>query len=321
MKKNFWAVLLTVLVLGGSVVFFTASEHESKKQFTIGVVNPNPGTLAVQQGFIDGMRAAADEEGWELSFIICEDKSKIDTTIQELVQRRVDMIFSVTTPATKKVKKAIAGTGIAGVFAVHDPLHSGIIESLRHPGGDLTGVQISGSVPKALDWLLAVAPKTQHLYVPIRLDTKAASQSLKQLQRIVKVVGMRLTVVEVNNETELDKALLSPPADADAIFLLHSMLISIHARKIVDMANAKKIPTAAAIGKSREGVLISFSPELPKIGRQASRIARQVLQGEAAGDIPAEIDDFDLGINLQTAAELGISVPSNILIMADSIVR
>ena len=182
-------------------------------------------------------------------------------------------------------------------------------------------MQIRGSVPKALDWLLALAPKTQHLYVPIRLDTKAALQSLKDLQQSSQPLGISVTVAEVNNEAELDKALLSIPADTDAIFMLHSLLISTHARKIADMANAKKIPTAAAIGKSREGALISFCPELSKIGKQASRIARQVLKGETVGDTPTEIADFSLGINLQTAEKIGITVPNDILIMADDIVR
>ncbi len=320
MKKIFW-VFIPVLMLVAAVTFFTASDPEVKKQFTIGVVNPNPGTRAIHRGFIDGLQAAAKLEGWELSFTICEEKGKIDQCIQDLVERQVDMIFSVTTPATKKVKKAIAGTGIAGIFAIHDPLQAGVIKSLRHPGGNLTGVQIRGSVPKAVEWLLAVAPNTRHIYMPIRLDTKAAPQSLQDLRTAAQAVGIRLTVVEAKNKAELEQALLTIPPDTDAIFMLHSMLISTHARLIADMANARKIITAGAIGKSREGSVISFSPELPKIGRQASRIALQVLKGETVGDIPTEIAEFKLGINLQSAKEVGIEIPNNILILADYIVR
>lgn len=320
MKKILW-VFLAVLVLASAITLFTTSNPEQKKQFTIGVVNPNPGTMEIHRAFIEGMQAAAEREGWNLSFTICEQKETIDAAIEDLVERRVDMIFSVTTPATQKVKKAIAGKGIAGIFAIHDPLQSGVIMSLRHPGGDLTGVQIRGSVPKTIDWLLAVAPKTRHLYVPIRLDTKAAPQSLQDLRQSAQLMGLRLTVAEVANEAELDQALHSIPPDADAIFMLHSMLISTQARKISDMANARKIPTAAAIGKSREGALISFSPELDKIGLQASRIALQVLKGEAPGDVPTEIAEFDLGINLQSAAKIGITIPNNILILADYIIR
>ena len=313
--------MLVVLVLGVGILFFKTSEPEKKKEFTIGVVNPNPGTVAIHDAFIDALQKAAEKEGWTLSFIICKEKKKVATDIQEMVRRQVDMIFSVTTPATKKVKKAIAGKGVPCVFAVHDPVKSGIIESMQRPGGDLTGVKICGSVPKALDWLLAVAPDTSHIYVPIRLDTKAAQQSLNGLREIAQSLDIRITVAEVNDEAELDKALLSIPAGVDAIFMLHSMLISTHAQKIAEMANAKKIPTAAAIGKSQEGALISFSPELPKIGKQASRIALQVMRGEPVGEIPAEIAEFDLGINLRSAKKLGIEVPNNILISADYIIR
>ncbi len=321
MRKIFLGVLFAVLLLGGIVTFFIASEPESKKKLTIGVVNPNPGSKETHRGFIDSIQAVAEKEGWLLSFIICEEKGEIDSAIQEMVQHQVDMIFSVTTPATKKVKKAIAGKGIAGVFAIHDPVQSGVVESLRHPGGDLTGVQIRGSVAKTIEWLLTVSPNTKHIYVPIRFDTKAAPQSLEDLRDTAKSLDIRLTIAEVNNEAELNKALLAMPADADAVFLLHSMLISTHAQKIVDMANSRKIPTAAAIGKSRDGAMISFSPDLFKVGKQASRIALEVLKGEAPGDVPAEIAEFELGINLKTAEIIGLEVPHNILILADYVVR
>ncbi|MCK4838442.1 MAG: ABC transporter substrate-binding protein [Desulfobulbaceae bacterium] len=321
MRKIGGGFLFAVLLFGVIITVFIASEPESKKKLTIGVVNPNPGNKETHLSFIDSIRTAAEKEGWLLSFIICEEKEEIDSAIQEMVQRQVDMIFSVTTPATKKVKKAIAGQGIAGIFAIYDPVQSGVIESLRHPGGDLTGVQIRGSVAKNLDWLLTVAPNTKHIYVPIRLDTKAAPQSLKDLRDAAQLIDIRLTIAEVNNEAELDKALLSIPADADAVFLLHSMLISTHAQKIVDMANARKITSVAAIGKSREGTLICFSPNLSKIGKQAGRIALEVLRGEAPGNVPAEMAEFVLGINLQSAGKIGLEVPHNILILADYIVR
>lgn len=310
-----------MLLFISAVTSCSTSEHEEIKHFTIGVVNPNPGTRAIQRGFMDTMQANAAQLGWKLSFIVCEDKDKIDDAIQKMVERPVDMIFSVTTPATKKVKKDIAGKGIPAIFAIHDPIQAGVIKSLNHPGGDLTGVQIRGSVPKAVEWLLAIAPNTQHLYLPIRMDTKAATQSMKDLQQTVHALGLKLTVAKVKNETELDQALLEIPPDTDAIFMLHSMLISTYARMIADFANAKKIITAGAIGKSREGALITFSPELPKIGGQASRIAIQVLKGETVGDIPTEIADFSLGINLQSAKEIGIEIPNKILLLADHIVR
>lgn len=319
-EKIFW-LFLPMFLLIGAVTSCTTSQPETKTHFTIGVVNPNPGTKMIHRSFIESMQAAATQKGWQLSFTVCDEKENMDAAIQKLVDRHVDMIFSVTTPATKKVQKAIAGTGIAGVFAIHDPIQAGVVESLRHPGGNLTGIQIRGSVPKAIEWLLTIAPNTQHIYMPIRLDTKAAQQSMEDLQQTVRSLGLSLAVAKVNNEAELEQALHAIPSDTDAIFILHSILISTHAPRIVEIANAKKIVTAAAIGKSREGVIISFSPELSKIGSQASRLGIQVLKGEKVGDIPSEIADFTLGINLQSANQVGIEIPNNTLLLADYIVR
>ena len=120
MKKIFW-VILPLLVLAGAITYFTASRPEEKKHFTIGVVNPNHGSKKIHRGFIEGIQEAANLEGWELSFTICEDKNKIDAAIQEMVTQKVDMIFSVTTPATLKGRTALTGEGIAGIVAIYDP--------------------------------------------------------------------------------------------------------------------------------------------------------------------------------------------------------
>ena len=320
MKKH----LLPILLVGGMlflvVVLLLPDRHKVKTDFSIGVINPNPGTQAINKGFVARLEELALEKGWNLSFTTCSSKDKVDAELQDMVDREVDLIFSVTTPVTKKVKKAIEGKTIPAVFAIHDPVQSGVTQSLLQPGGNLTGIQIRGGVPKTLDWMLAIDNTIQTIYAPIKFDTKATKQSLEDLEKAAQSVGIRLVSEELQDEAGLENALRNLPEGTDALFLLHSILISSNVKKIAETAIQHKLVTGSALGKADRGILISFSPKQPRMGAQAARLASLILQGGRPADIPTEITDFFLTVNLDTAKKIGISVSNDVLTQADQII-
>ncbi len=322
MKKNnlLWLLfILPFLIVAG--IHFYKGKQTPEKSFLIGVINPNQSSQMLSLGFIDGLTKSGKKEGWRLSFIRMKDDENVDVFLEKIVSQPVNLIYSVTTPATRKVLKATKEKNIPGIFTMLNPIRSKVINNLSQPGGNVTGVQLHGSVPKALDYLLTIAPETKHLFVPIKFDTKAAKQSLDDLKKTADSIGIRLTVSEVVSVEQLDVALDSIPADADAIFLLHSIFISTHAKKIADIAIEKKLPTAAATWTCRDGVLISYSNKHFETGMQASRLAYLVLNGGNPAVIPSEIANFFLGINLKTASQIGLSISDNVLAHANEIVR
>ena len=145
--------------------------------------------------------------------------------------------------------------------------------------------------------------------------------SLGDLKKTAKPLGIQVTVAELNTREELDGALGSIPAEVDAIFLVNSIFISTHSKEIAEAAIKKKLPTAASMGKCEEGIMLSYSTRHNQSGRQASRLAYQILQGENPGDIPAEIADFYLCVNLPTAEKIGMNISNNTLAQADEIIR
>lgn len=311
-----------LFILTAAALLLTINNPTSKRQnFTIGLINPNAGTKNITQGFIDGLAAYGYVEGKNVTYIRCEKKDEIPTALASMVAAPVDIIFTVTTPATLQAKKITQVNRIPVIFAMQDPVASGIIDNLSHPGGNSTGVQIRGSAEKSLEWLLQIAPGTKHVFIPLGHDTKAAGQSLLDFEEAARKVDVKVTVKEVKNKIELRSALANLPADVDAMFLLHSMLISSSAAEIAQIAVEKKIPLGGAISKAKEGALFSFAPELNTIGNQASRLAHQVLQGEKPQNIPAEVTNFFLEINLPVAEKIGITIANDILIQADKIIR
>jgi putative ABC transport system substrate-binding protein len=243
----------------------------------------------------------------------------VDGAVGHLINRNVDLIFTVSTPVTKKAITAAAEKKIPVVFIMYDPIGSGIVYNLSHPGRNITGIQVRGSTPRALQWLLLAVPGIRQIFVPIKFDTPAAMQCLIYLRETAVNFGIKLTVSELNTQEELAKSLASIPVEMDAIFVLRSIFILNNVDKIIDIALAKKLPVAAGIEISEEGILISYGTDRLNVGKQAGRLAKMILQGTPASDIPIEVGEFFLGINLGTAEVLGIKIQNDILFSADNI--
>jgi len=293
-----------------------------EKEYTIGIINPNPGLKKIIDGFISGLNAEGYVEGENVNYIRHEQSTGIESAARNMAADNADLIFTATTPATKSTLKAVKDFGTPVVFgSVFDPLHAGIVKTLSVPGGNATGIQISGSTEKALEWLLKIAPGIQHIFTPLSFDTKAARLSLADLKSGTDKLDIKLTVAEVTSVDELQKALSSMPDDIDAIFVLNSILIVSNLDLTVKKAIEKQLPVGSGTGQYLNGVTISYGQDLFSSGRQASRLAHKILLGTSPGDIPVEITDYFLGINLKTAMASGLLIPENILQQADRIVR
>ena len=294
---------------------------KQQQKYLIGIINPNQGTQDINRGFMKGLAESGYIEGENTTFIISTSSFELDTAIQDMIARNVDLIFTVTTPAAKIAKEVTQGKNIPIVYAMQDPVASGLTKNLSKPDGNFTGVQIRGSVPKAVEWMLSISPEIKHLFVPIKHDTKAAQQSLEDLEKAVSSLGVTLILPEVNDQSELDAALADIPKEADGIFVLHSIFIHSNTDKLVRTAIEKKLLIGSAAAQSDVGVTVSYGMIAEKTGRQASRLAGLLLSGRSPTDIPSEIADFYLGINLNTAEASGIEIPATILQQADIIIR
>jgi len=303
------------------VLFYVSCDSGKNNIYTVALVDPNKGTWPAMEGFISGMSDYGYIEGKNIHYIRIDSDVDLDKKVSDLVSQKVDLFFTATTPATRLVQKATIGTHIPVVFFLHDPVESGIVRSLTHPEGNVTGIKVRGSTPKALQWLTTIAPKTKHIFVPISYDTRANEQSLEDLEGAAKTLGIKITVARVETPAELDTALESMPEDIDAIFTIHSILVASNIDKVVDAAINRGIPLGSSLGKIQQGITITYSPEHDQIGKQASRLAYRIIKGNKPSDLPVEVADFYLGINLKSAKAIGLEIPEDVLKQADFIVR
>ncbi len=326
MKKNkpyfYMSIMLIAVLLTLLLINYACQKKE--KSYVLGFINPNPLEEEGAQGFLRNMPEFGFIEGKNLTYMKTETKDVkvIDNAINDMVAKPVDLIFTMSTPAAKLAKKATEGGNIPVVFVMYNAAGSGVIESLVRPGGNLTGIQLRGSTPKSLEFLRAIAPDAKHIFVPVKFDTGAARQSLKDLNESAAKAGFKITVSEVATVEELHRSLSSMPGDVDAIFPLHSWLVGSNLDVVLDYAIKRKIPVISAGHVDyKKGVVLSYSPTDERTGSQAARLAHSILKGTPPADLPVETADFFLGINLKTAQAVGIEIPNDILQQADFIIR
>jgi putative ABC transport system substrate-binding protein len=182
MKKNKTYISLSLIFISISMTLLLvnyACQQKKEKNYVIGYVNPNIKEEEGAQGFLRNMPKFGFIEGKNVTYIKFEgrDTQGMEAALRDMAAKRVDLIFTMTTPAAQMAKQATEGTNIPVVHICYDPVRSGIVKSLTNPGGNITGVQLSGSTQKSLEFLRAIAPHAKHIFVPVKFDTRAALQA------------------------------------------------------------------------------------------------------------------------------------------------
>lgn len=295
-----------------------------KDQYRVGIVNPSRGLDGVVEGFKEAMAGRGYKEGVNITYIhdeTLQGLKEVETQVREMIADNVDLIYTLTTPATRRAKEATASHNIPVLFApVFSPDTSGIVASLSAPGGNVTGIRVRGSTAKALEYFMAVLPETKIIFVPFHYTDDAACMTVEDLREESGKVAVEIVTERVNSQEDIDALLADLPEDIDAVWLTCSHLLFSNAENIVAAATAKGIPVASSTHQRDTGVIISYGEDNYRLGAQSSRMASSLLHGADPAHIPVETAEFYLGVNLKKARELGITVPDNIIKISQHVI-
>ncbi len=245
----------------------------------------------------------------------------------ELVRLKVDLLFVTSTASALAAKSATRNIPI--VFTnIADPIRAGLVASLAHPEGNMTGlttinVELSA---KRLELLKEVVPKARRVAVFINPATPPAPFLLKETETAAGVLGLELRVVEVRRAEELEKGFSEiTKSRAGALLVLPDPLHNVQQNqtRIADLAMRNRLPMMAPYrGNAEAGGLMSYGTNLPELFRQGATYVDKILKGAKPADLPVEQPTrFELVINMKTAKALRLTFPQSILIRADHIIQ
>lgn len=320
-------VMLVLAACGSSDSDKDGKTEDTAKTITIGVLSPAALFAPAVQGFKDGLAEQGYVEGKNVTYIYdstVTDVQALEVALDEmLANQNIDLFLATGTPATSLAKTKLEGKNIPVVFApVNDPLASGLVESMVVPGGNLTGIQAPSTIGKAVEWLVKIVPSVKRIFVPHNPTDNSSVQSVTDLQKVADTLGLELVIVEASTTEEVIALSQNFPDNVDAVFLPRAGSLTNQVTRFVASANARKIPVVyAEIGSIVEdGVMIGYGSSFYEIGKQATALAVKILQGDTPAKLPVEQAETYLGINLKTAAAIGIEIPDSVLRQATQVV-
>jgi len=278
-------------------------------------------------GFQEAMAKLEYQEGKQVIYLAAPPAGSVDKLegiIRSHLDKKPDLFLVSSTPATLAIKRLTEASGKPPViFApVNDPLAAGIVTDLKHPGGYITGIRLPLGDDLRLQWLTRIAPHAKRVFLPYSADDKSALSSVEQATAAAAKLGLELVMHPIPAGSSVSAAITALPADVEAIFLPRDSRVETAIAEFVTVAEQRRLPIAApSLIQVEAGALFSYGFVHQDIGRQAARLADQIFKGVAAGDLPVEMAENSLSINLVTARKLGLTISDDILVQAEHVIR
>ncbi len=319
--------IITLGILLGSLA---AQAQQTGNVYRIGFLGNSTAALEANLvgPFREGLRDLGYVEGRNVLIEYRWAEGKYDrfpALIGELLALKVAVIVTAGTPATLAVKKATTSVPLV-MTAVGDPVGTGIVPSLSHPGGNITGLTaISTEIDaKRLELLREVVPSVSYIALLWNAGSPLQVLAEKQVQAAAQVLRMRVLSLGVKTEEEIKSALAVMARERpDALLVLADRLLLHHRVLIMDFATRHRLPGVHAYRELVEaGGLMSFGPSYADMHKRAAYFVDRILKGAKPGDLPVERPrTFELVINLKVAKALGLTIPQSVLLRGTEIIQ
>jgi len=281
-----------------------------------------------QTAFKQGLEALGWSEGGNIAIEYRSADGHFDRLLPlcaELIRLRVDLILAVSAPETAAAKQCTSTIPI--VFAIHgDPVGTGDVESLAHPGGNATGMsQTQGEmVSKLLGLLKEAVPQLSRLAVLWNAAVKSKQRDWREVTAAAPKLGITLASYEVRGPADFASAFDAIHRNRPDALLVFGDPLTVRLRALITAFAAKeRLPAIYAQRQFTDaGGLMSYSADLTELFRRSAGIVDKILKGAKPANLPVEQPTkFDFVINLKTAKVIGLTIPPSLLTRADHVIQ
>jgi putative tryptophan/tyrosine transport system substrate-binding protein len=289
------------------------------------------GSASTNAGWLDAFRSGMARLGWsEASHYVIDaryadgDASALRRLAAEIVVTQPDVILTVADDSI--VMLASLTKTIPIVFAIGaDPVATGYVASLQRPGGNVTGIgALTGDLAaKRLELLKDTLPQLSHVVALFQPTDVAALSQIKTYQAIAPKLGVRLSLAEIRQASDIEAAFRKRGALPDAYVIASGFMLNIHRKAIAEHLLRARSPSIASSPLYADaGILMSYAPSFTGNFARAAGYVDRILKGANPGELAIELPTkFELVINAGTAKALGINIPQSVLVRADRIIQ
>ena len=311
-----------------------ADAQRSHKIYKVGRLAAGSPSDSVSKLAYEAYRTGLRDLGWlEGNNITLENRWSGDKTdaafsfATELVRLKVDVIVAVGSPMIQAAKRATRTIPIVMSGTGADPVAAGFVESLRRPGGNVTGLsmlstELSG---KRLELLKEIVPMLGRVAVLRNPEFPAIAIQSKETAAAAKSLGLQLQTFDVSDPAQVEGAFSSMiKAQMKGLIVFSDpVLLERYRGSIIALALKHRLPTVYPwTNYVEEGGLLSYSASLPDMHLRAATYVDKILKGARPAELPVEQPTkFEFIVNLKAAKQLGLTLPPNVLARADRVIR
>jgi putative tryptophan/tyrosine transport system substrate-binding protein len=322
------------LVSGGLLAVPLATEaQQAGKVYRLGILStatapgsPDPKTAVAlvpaalrELGYVEGQNLIVERRyaGGKIELL--------PGMARELVHLGVNVILAVALPAVRAAKDATGTTPIV-FYGNFDPVATGLVTNLAHPGGNTTGVLIAPEgtlAAKKLELLKEAVPQATRIALLVPEDIEAQGLQVQETQKAAAALGVKLTVVTARGH-DYDRAFATiTAARPGALFVAATSHFMRDRKQIIALAARHRLPAVYEWPEQVEdGGLMAYGSSLPGTTQRAAVYIDRIFKGAKPGDLPIEQPtQFKLIINLKTARVLGLTIPQSLLLRADEVIE
>lgn len=326
-------MLLITTMLAMFCVFLSSCAKKTQKVYRVGILCSFAPFINIADGFKAKMAELGYIEGKNIAYdlqIAHMDPKGGKRVARKFVEDKVDLIFAFSTEASIDAKQTTQGTSIPVVFAMAGIEGNNLVESVHHPGGNITGVRYTGpdNTVKRFEILYELVPNIKRLYATYNINYPANKASLEALRPVVSSLGITLVEAPITKlediQADLQARSASEDIGIDAILIMPDDLSQSPDGfgAIVKFANEHKVPIGGGANFTADlGAVFSFVPDFFEIGATAATLTDKIFKGTPAGTIMVVTARDRLRLNYKVAKELGLNMPEGLLSRADEIIR
>jgi len=246
--------------------------------------------------------------------------------VAELVHAKVDILVVIPMPAIRAAKQATKTIPIV-IGTTADPVATGLVESLAHPGGNITGLtritrDLNG---KRLELLKEIVPTASRVGILFDADATSGGSHFKEYEIAAHKLNLRVQSLTVQRSRPHFAAAfeIAVKSRVNALLTITNSLTNLYRKTIADLAIKKQLPSMyETSADAEEGGLVSYSASEVDQYRRIAVYVDKVLKGANPAELPVEQPTkFELVINLKTAKQIGLTIPPNVLARADRVIR
>jgi putative ABC transport system substrate-binding protein len=325
-NPKFFGVAVSVLL----AIFAVAGHAQEPKVARIGFLVAGPASAVSTriEAFRQGLRQVGYVEGKNIVVEYRYGEGKLENVpslAAELVKLKVDVIVTAGSQATMPAKQATSTIPIV-MTQDNDPIGSGLIASFARPGGNVTGlVNLAAELSaKQVELLKEIIPKLKRVAVLRDPSEPGSPRAVKETASAAQGFAVQIQYVDIQAAGEIEPAFKAIAGKRpDALLVMTGALVNAHRKQIVELATKSRLPAMYQRAEYVEdGGLMMYGVNINDMYWRAAIYVDKILKGAKPGELPVEQPTkFDLLFNLKTAKQIGLTIPPNVLVRADKVIK